>query len=155
VAAATEPSAQFEGNVYIARAVASANEAELSRLVRSVAEVRRGAGCPVVCLLLVAAETEVPSLAGRHALQRTLAILGNYCESVAFVVDGSGLERALLRTLLRGIVTASGCASKVRVVEGVEGLVRSSSDPGIASAALTRLIADVTSQASSQASTGA
>jgi hypothetical protein len=138
----TEPSALLGEYVYIARAVASANEAELSRLVRSVAEARRGATRPVVCLLLVVAETELPSALGRQALQRTLVILANYCESVAFVVSGSGVERSLLRTLLRGVVSASGQATKVRVVEDVEGLARASSDPGLASATLARLVAD-------------
>lgn len=151
----TESSTLLGGNVYIARPVSSANEAELSRLVRSVAEVRRGAACPVVCLLLVAAETELPSADGRQALQRTTAILANYCESVAFVVQGNGVERALLRTLLRGMVSASGQAPKVRVVEDVEGLARASGDPSMASAALARLVADASSRAQLVARDGA
>ena|SRR5260221_5998013 len=127
------------GRVFLSRAFKSDSAAELSRVLRQVASARQQAGRPLLCLMVVDPEAEIPSEAGRAAIQRTTLSLLNYCESLTLIVEGNGLEQSLLRTVLRGMATSGGKSLRLRVVEHLEAAARLADDPELVLSKLERL----------------
>lgn len=120
------------GRVLLSRGFKGESEADLSRVVRLVAGARREAGRPIVCFMVVDADAEVPSEAGRAALQRASVSLLNYCESLTLIVEGNELKRTLLRTVLRGMAPLGQAPLRIRVVDQLEAAARIAADPELA-----------------------
>jgi hypothetical protein len=120
------------GRVLLLRAFKSDSASGLSRVLRHVTSARRAAGRPIVCFMIVDPEAEVPSDAGRAALQRTTLSLLDYCESLTLIVEGSALHQTLLRASLRGMASTPGVqASRVRVVEDLQMAAKMAAEPGL------------------------
>jgi hypothetical protein len=117
------------GRVFLSRGFSDESEADLSRLLRQVATARREVGRPIVCFMIVDPNAEVPSEAGRAAMQRTSVSLLNYCESLTLIVEGNSLERTLLRAILRGMVMLGKQTPRIRVVDQLEAAARLVAEP--------------------------
>lgn len=117
------------GRVLLSRGFSDESEAALSRMLRQVASARREAGRPIVCFMIVDPDAEVPSEAGRAAMQRASVLLLNHCESLTLIVEGNGLERTLLRAVFRGMVMLGKQSLRIRVVDQLEAAARLVAEP--------------------------
>lgn len=125
----TNSGAVLVGRVLLSRGFSDDREADLSRLLRQVATARREVGRPIVCFMIVDSDAEVPSEAGRAAMQRASVSLLNYCESLTLIVEGNGLKRTLLRTVFRGMVMLGKQTLRIRVVDQLEAAARLVAEP--------------------------
>jgi hypothetical protein len=125
----TNSGAVLVGRVLLSRGFSDEREADLSRLLRQVAAARREVGRPIVCFMIVDSDAEVPSEAGRAAMQRASVSLLNYCESLTLIVEGNGLKRTLLRTVFRGMVMLGKQTLRIRVVDQLEAAARLVAEP--------------------------
>jgi len=119
------------GRVLLSRGFQSDSEVDLSRVLRVVANARREAGRPIVCFMVVDPDADVPSEAGRAAMQRASVSLLNYCESLTLIVEGNELKTTLLRTVLRGMATIGQKALRIRVVDQLEAALRIAAEPEV------------------------
>ncbi len=128
------------GRVFLVRAFKTENAGDLSRVIRQVTSARREAGRPILCFMIVDPEAELPTDAGREAMQRTTLSLLNYCESVTLIIEGNELRQTLLRTVLRGMATTlGGQPTRVRVVEQLQAAARLAGETELMLAQLIRL----------------
>jgi hypothetical protein len=123
----TTSGAVLLGRVFLSRAFKSQSAGDWSRVLRQVASARREASRPILCFMVVDPDAEVPLEADRVAMQRAMASLLNYCESLTLVVAGNELKRSLLRTVLRGMATQGG--QRIKVVDHLEAAARLAGEP--------------------------
>ena len=126
------------GRVLLLGGFKSESASGLSRALRHVTSARRTASRQIVCFMIVDPEAELPSEAGREALQRTTVSLLEYCESLTLIVEGNELRQTLLRAVLRGMATPGGQSSRVRVVEDLRVAARLAAEPDLVLPELVR-----------------
>lgn len=119
------------GRVFLARAVGTVTQTELSRVLRAVAAARKAVDRPLLYWPVFSGPAEMPTGETRAAMQRATTSLFSYCEAMTLVITGDGLKQSLLRTGLRGLIAIGGYSNRVRIATSLAAAVEAANDSEI------------------------
>lgn len=88
---------------------------DLRRVDLAVAELHKRLGKPCLYLAIVPADAEAPSNEMRSAMIAGMSGMLEHCESIHFVIEGSGFKHTVLRSALAGILLVAGRRGRVFV----------------------------------------
>jgi hypothetical protein len=88
---------------------------DVKRVLDTLNGAQRAAGRPLIFLAVIPAESAPPPANVRKAMDGALARACADCESVLFIVEGTGFKHTILRTILAANILATGRRGKVFV----------------------------------------
>lgn len=93
--------------------------ADVRNVVSEVAQARRRVGQPLLYVAYIPDATATPEAPVRDAMSRSMPELLESCESIVFVLEGSGFKVSIGRAALAGIMLASGHRGRVHVTGSI------------------------------------
>jgi hypothetical protein len=88
---------------------------DLRRIDFAIAELHKKLGKPCIYLAIVPQDAETPSNEMRSAMIAGMTAMLEHCESIHFVIEGSGFKHTVLRSALAGILLVAGRRGRVFV----------------------------------------
>jgi hypothetical protein len=89
--------------------------ADLRRINMDVADLHKKLGRPCIYLAIVPEGAETPSNEMRSSMISTMETMLKHCDSIHFVIEGSGFKHTVLRSALAGILLVAGRRGRVFV----------------------------------------
>ncbi len=93
---------------------------DVRRVVGEVAHQRRRLDEPIIYVAYIPDATATPEPAVRDAMSRAMPELLECCESIVFVLEGTGFKMSIGRAALAGIMLASGHRGRVHITGTIE-----------------------------------
>lgn len=78
--------------------------ADFDRLVEEVRQRRSSSGTKVVCIALVSPASGVPDADTRARISGAIDDVWEHCSSIHVVMEGGGMRRAILRSVIAGLL---------------------------------------------------
>ncbi len=112
------------GNVFVVRWSEPPQVVDNVTILQDLRAARQRAEAPLLFCNIVSDATDVPSAEVRaHAVRITPEIL-ELCDSMHLVLEGEGLVRSLLRTVIRGMILAGRSGGRVFLHNSFDDFLR-------------------------------
>lgn len=93
---------------------------DIRAIVDLVGTLRRRLGKPLTYVAYIPDAAATPEGSVRNAMTRSMDDLLENCETVVFVLEGSGFRMSIGRAALAGIMLASGNRGRVHIAASIE-----------------------------------
>lgn len=110
-------------NIHVVR-WQTTEERDLRRIQSDVADLHKKMGRPCIYLALVPEDSETPSNQVRSAMIDSMAKMLEHCETIHFVIEGSGFKHTVLRSAMAGILLVAGRRGRIFVHTTAEEAVK-------------------------------
>lgn len=100
------------------------HERDVRKIVTDVTDLHKRLGRSCIYLAIVPQDGETPSNEVRSSMIESMDKMLEHCETIHFVIEGSGFKHTVLRSAMAGILLVAGRRGRVFVHTSVDEAIR-------------------------------